>query len=84
MSAAPSAASQATPGRSRLESASVSMQRSTRLRRMVVAFLVVLVLAVAARFARASSHDAMTVPGRTSSATASFAIEIESFVHGNR
>ena len=38
-----------------LESASLSMHRSTRLRRFAVAFLVVLVLAVAARFARAAS-----------------------------
>jgi len=34
------------------------MHRSTRLRRLAVAFLVVLVLAVAARFARASSTGA--------------------------
>jgi hypothetical protein len=44
---------------------------------MAVAFLVVLALAVAARFARASSRDAMTVPGRTAIPTASFAIGIE-------
>jgi hypothetical protein len=40
----------------------VPLQRSTRARRLAVAFLVVLVLAVAARFARASSHDASTAP----------------------
>jgi hypothetical protein len=34
------------------------MQRSTRLRRFAVALLVVFVLAVAARFARAGSADA--------------------------
>jgi hypothetical protein len=36
------------------------MHRSTRLRRLAVAFLVVLVLAVAARFARASSRGEET------------------------
>jgi len=37
----------------------LSMQRSTRVRRLIVAFLVVLVLAVAVRFARATGTDAV-------------------------
>jgi hypothetical protein len=45
----------------------VSMHRSTRLRRLIVAFLVVLVLAVAVRFARATGSDGVAEaqrPGR--------------------
>ena len=35
------------------------MRRSTRVRRLIVAFLVVLALAVAVRFARANGSDAV-------------------------
>jgi len=35
------------------------MHRSTRMRRLIVAFLVVLALAVAVRFARAAGSDAV-------------------------
>ena len=44
----------------------MSMQRSTRLRRFAVALLVVLALAVAARFARAASADASAPSARDS------------------
>ena len=52
----------------------MTMHRSTRIRRLAVAFIVVLVLAVATRFARASSAvDGSIAPELTLAASAPFA-----------
>ena len=54
------------------------MQRSTRFRRLAVALLVVLVLAVAARLARAASpRDTTPAPSRTLLGTAPFAASMD-------